>query len=49
MGAKKKSIVFVTKQVICKWRKKGLSFFVIIHANNKNKLTKLKKIQKMNN
>jgi len=49
MGARKSSIVFVTKQVICALRKKGSSSFVLAHASNKNKLTMLKEIKNMHN
>ena len=41
MGARKRSTIFVAKQAICTWRKKGSSFSVLTRANNKNKLTKL--------
>jgi len=31
------------------WRKNSTSFFILAHANNKNKLMKLKEIKKMHN
>ena len=45
MDARKRSTIFVTKQAICTWRKKGSSFSVLTRANNKNKLTKLNEIK----
>jgi len=47
MDARKRSIIFVTKQAICASLKKKAPFFVLEPASSKNKLTKLKVFNKI--
>jgi len=44
--ARKRSIIFVTRQAICTQRKKKAPFFALEPASSKNKLSKLNEIKK---
>jgi len=45
--ARKRSIIFVTRQAICTQRKKKAPFFALEPASSKNKLSKLNEIKKI--